>query len=884
MRNRTLLAMGLVASLAGFARAETPTELATQAQKVLQTNCHRCHGQNGAIEGGMNYILDLTKLVGRKKVVPGALQSSPVYRRMLNGSMPPAGENPRPSEADIAVIRQWIEAGAPTAEVAKPETTRLSTQDVQNLILADLDTFDRRTRRFQRYFTLTHLANAGLSDDELQTYRNALTKLINSLSWHPKVRAPEAIDPGKTILRIDLRWYMWDAVLWNRILADYPYGVLEDSAAARAVIVGTGSKMPTVRADWFTAAASRAPLYYDVLQLPGNLGELERQLRIDAPVNIQQERVIRVGFNGSGISRFNRILERHDSVHGAYWRTYDFDEVPQNLVERGGLLPDRRNIFAFPLGPGLVETPFTHAGGEAIFALPNGLHAFMLVNNQNTRLDKGPINIVSDPKRPDRAVEAGVSCMSCHLSGINPKADQVRDHLDKNPKAFSRGDADLIRGLYPPKDKSLAVMEEDAKKYAEALAKTGSKVSKYEPVSTITLRYEADLDLLPAAAEVGLTAEEFKLRIDASPILTKNLGALRVAGGTVSRAVWLQTFGDLTRDLRLGTLFQAGLNGGLTADNIAEADPLESVGNVANQVVFTLDGKRAVIASGDRSVRVWDVEGRRDLKRLIGHTASVWAVALSVDETRVLSGSADGTMRLWDLKSGQELKVMIAHLGLVTGVAFTGDGTKAISVGYDGTAAWWDLVTNKELRRLEGEAKAIHAVDLHPKQPYAVLAADKSIIVWNTRTGAIVNRWEAHAAAVTCVKFAEAGNIVITGADDGQLRVWETNSGRRILNLDGHEAGIRGVALKPGGRWLLSAASDRTLRLWDLSTKKVVATFRKHDASVVSTAFAPSGLRTLSIDRDLNFLLWDVEKFLTGTATTELVRPDPPERIPPAKP
>ena len=57
------------------------------------------------------------------------------------------------------------------------------------------------------------------------------------------------------------------------------------------------------------------------------------------------------------------------SVHGAYWRTYDFDEPPANLVDRanGNLLPDRRNVFAFPLGPGLVEKPFQHAGGEAIF-------------------------------------------------------------------------------------------------------------------------------------------------------------------------------------------------------------------------------------------------------------------------------------------------------------------------------------------------------------------------------------------------------------------------------------------------------------------------------------------------------------------------------------
>src|SRR6185295_4388831 len=195
-----------------------------------------------------------------------------------------------------------------------------------------------------------------------------------------------------------------------------------------------------------------------------------------AIANIQQERVVRLGFNGSGIARFNRVLERHDSAHGMYWRSYDFDEPPQNLADRlnGNLVPDPRNIFAFPLGPGgLAEFPFRHAGGEAIFSLPNGLHAYYIANANNNKLDKAPIAIVSDPKRPDRSVEAGVSCMSCHVTGILPKADQMLDHLGKNPKAFTRAEADLVKALYPGKEKALKLMEDDAKKYAEVVAKTG---------------------------------------------------------------------------------------------------------------------------------------------------------------------------------------------------------------------------------------------------------------------------------------------------------------------------------------------------------------------------------------------------------------------------
>src|SRR3712207_7214494 len=48
-----------------------------------------------------------------------------------------------------------------------------------------------RDRRFTHYFTLTHLLNAGLSADELQTYRNGISKLVNSLSWRSEEHTSE---------------------------------------------------------------------------------------------------------------------------------------------------------------------------------------------------------------------------------------------------------------------------------------------------------------------------------------------------------------------------------------------------------------------------------------------------------------------------------------------------------------------------------------------------------------------------------------------------------------------------------------------------------------------------------------------------------------------
>ena len=62
-------------------------------------------------------------------------------------------------------------------------------------------------RRFARYLSLAPLAATPLSADDLDRHRHALAKLVNSLSWHPRLRLPIALDAAGTVYRLDLRWY-----------------------------------------------------------------------------------------------------------------------------------------------------------------------------------------------------------------------------------------------------------------------------------------------------------------------------------------------------------------------------------------------------------------------------------------------------------------------------------------------------------------------------------------------------------------------------------------------------------------------------------------------------------------------------------------------------
>lgn len=831
--------------------APSPADLAARATAVLRTHCYRCHGQDGAVEGGLNYLLDRDRLVARRKLVPGAPERSPLYLRTARGKMPPPGETPRPTSAEIAVLRRWIEAGAP-GSVSAPERRLVTERTGLEWMRADLDRADRRARRFRRYFSLIPLANAGAGADELSTYRNALAKLINSLSWHPRITAPVPVDPHGLLLRIDLRDYLLDATSWNRLLADYPYGILHDTGVGRAVLVATGTRMPVVRADWFVATASRAPLYYDLLQMPTNLGELERQLRVDAALNLQQDRVARAGFNGSGISRNNRLLERHDAMNGAYWRSYDFEAVPQNLLERNLLVPDRRNLFAYPLGPGGAETNFRHAGGEVIFHLPNGLHGYMLVNARNERINKGPTDIVSDPKRPDRAVEAGLSCMNCHATGILQKDDQIREHVKKNARAFSAADRELIEALHPPAARLRALMEEDSHRFQAAVARTGNRTTAAEVIMTMTLRFEADVDLPTLAAELGVAPPSLMPHLGATETLARNLGALRLPGGTVSRQVEIASFGELVRAVRLGTPMETGRGGESLPDATADVDPLEAQSSPANALAFSPDGRLAALACNDRSVRLFDLVGNRDLRRCIGHTASVWCVAFSPDGTRLLSGGKDGTVRLWEVESGRELLKIEAHRDLVSAVAFAPDGKSALSAGFDRAVQRWDLDRGARLDRFAFDTGGRHVQALASAADgkTAFVACQDRVCQVDTATGKEVRRFEGHTDWVAQVAISRDGKFLATAGDDGVIQVWQIATGTKAATLTGHTGAVRAVALSGDGRTVVSGGSDATVRLWDVPGQRQLRVFTRHADALVGVTFLAGQRYTLSGSRD----------------------------------
>jgi WD40 repeat protein len=277
-------------------------------------------------------------------------------------------------------------------------------------------------------------------------------------------------------------------------------------------------------------------------------------------------------------------------------------------------------------------------------------------------------------------------------------------------------------------------------------------------------------------------------------------------------------------------------------------------------VARSADGRRAVSASMDNTLKVWDLETGCEMRTLVGHSRWVWGVALSADGRRAVSASADATLKVWDLESGDELRTLKGHSHMVHGVALSADGRRAVSASFDNTLKVWDLEQGRELRSLGGHSSWVNGVAVSADGRRAVSASyDRTLKVWDLETGRELRTLSGHSDSVYGVALSANGRRAVSASSDKKLKVWDVESGRELCTLASHSGSVYGVAMSADGRRAVSASNDATLKVWDLEIGQGLATVAGHSACVNGVAVSADGRRVVSASKDKTLKVWDLE-------------------------
>ena len=545
-------------------------KLAAQVKNIFRTRCVECHGKTRR-EADIN-ILDTANFVGEgMAVTPGSIDDSILYDyiasddedyRMPEAPLPPL------EPFEIEMVRKWIEANAPAfaKDIQNPSDESndsalanvVGAEYVLKQILDHVEATPRDDRPYLRFFSSNHLVVEGTTEAELEVNRQALAKAMNHLSWEPAVVKPIQVDEIGSIFAVDIRKLGWhkrplkvveggvetvasQTDLYDLVLLEYPYGMAFESSETFEELWDDYLRpaelirpIPFVRIDWFASVATQFPLYEDMLQIPFNLQDLEAELGVDAALNIEKLIAKRAGMTVSGVSRNNRVVERHPSRYGAYWKSYDFQ------TSKG-----QQNMFIDPID-------FHFAGGEMIWNLPNGLQAYLVTDNLGNRLNEAPTSIVTDKFSEDKVVRNGLACMRCHDRGMKRFADNIRPAFKSLPDSTGMRKNDILR-MYVAKKDMDELLDRDEKKFLRAMEDLLGEPQEKEPLIPTSRRFlDAPLAISQAAAELGLQDPASLQQVFRLPQFTQLGLAGLSSGGVVRRDTWEDYYDRIARQLGLG--------------------------------------------------------------------------------------------------------------------------------------------------------------------------------------------------------------------------------------------------------------------------------------------------------------------------------------------
>ncbi len=279
------------------------------------------------------------------------------------------------------------------------------------------------------------------------------------------------------------------------------------------------------------------------------------------------------------------------------------------------------------------------------------------------------------------------------------------------------------------------------------------------------------------------------------------------------------------------------------------------------------DGVHVVTASMDGTVRLWAFDGaelaRAPLPKREGLAGEFLRARFSHDAKKVLVTSFDGAAWIWDVEQ-RTANELVGHRGMVWCASFSTDDRLALTaVGYgneiapyadDCTARVWNLADRSSVA-LQGHTRPLLCAEFSADGKLALTAShDRTVRLWRTADGKLLETFEGHPAAVRCASWLPDGERFVSADLAGNVRVWRWRDGTVETTFQ-HEDGVWSLELSHDGTEILTGSLDKTARVHDLHGR-LLRTLRGHGNKVMHATFSPDGERIATASYDQTVRLW----------------------------
>jgi WD40 repeat protein len=230
-------------------------------------------------------------------------------------------------------------------------------------------------------------------------------------------------------------------------------------------------------------------------------------------------------------------------------------------------------------------------------------------------------------------------------------------------------------------------------------------------------------------------------------------------------------------------------------------------GNRFSRLVFSSDGKKIVALTHGSIINMWDAESGEVLQKLEKTDKFVNSHNLSPDGTKVITKywlNDDKTAQILDVESKKSLVELRGHTDRFVSAAFSPDGKKVITGGRDGDSRdritrIWDAESGKELMQLKDDEADISPTQFAPFSPdgkkimtsfYSRERFNSGICIWDAESGKMLqkivtvtdNRVVFLSPCVFLASFFPDGKRIMTtyGAD---MRIWDAETGKEVRKV-----------------------------------------------------------------------------------------------------